>query len=135
MIEFNGELIIDPAYLHTFELDPRMFGPQGIADSLEAAEDVEFTKVLRNVANYTSKKSRKKANDANSVLEPTPVSEQPQESDMNAVRSSELSSAENAVQSAVTNENIAPAISTASGLGNDPQHAETSFEIGQLRTL
>lgn len=47
MIQYNGELILDPAFMHKYELDPRMFGPNGSQRNTEATEEAEFSLALK----------------------------------------------------------------------------------------
>ena len=59
LIEYNGEFILDPAFLHTFSLDPRMFGPEGSSKNSEALDNAAFMKALKNASSSLPKaKSR-----------------------------------------------------------------------------
>lgn len=68
LIEFNGELILDPAYMHTYALDERMFGAQAQEKNAEAAEKAAFARALANAAKEVpSKKAKSQSREPGSV--------------------------------------------------------------------
>lgn len=58
LIQYNGELILDPAFMHTYELDSRMFGPGGSRRNAAALEDAEFAVALKNASSVVRKDSK-----------------------------------------------------------------------------
>lgn len=63
LIQYNGELVLDPAYMHTYNLDPRMFGPEGQLKNTVANEKASFSKALKN-ATSALQGSRSKSREA-----------------------------------------------------------------------
>ncbi|KLO09087.1 hypothetical protein SCHPADRAFT_582635 [Schizopora paradoxa] len=63
LIRYNGELVLDPAYMHTYNLDPRMFGPEGQLKNMAANEKAQFSQALKN-ATSALQGSRSKSREA-----------------------------------------------------------------------
>ncbi len=63
LIQYNGELVLDPAYMHTYSLDLRMFGPEGQLKNMAANEKASFSKALKN-ATCALQGSRSKSREA-----------------------------------------------------------------------
>lgn len=57
LIQYNGELVLDPAYMTSYQLDPKVFGPQASSASAAAQEEAAFAKALKNVASSRKQKS------------------------------------------------------------------------------
>ncbi|KAH8114314.1 hypothetical protein DFH11DRAFT_1743497, partial [Phellopilus nigrolimitatus] len=73
LIQYNGELILDPAYMHTYNLDPRMFGSQALKNNAVANTEANFAQTLKNATIAVSgKKSRECSAAARQSTEPPP---------------------------------------------------------------